>query len=57
MFGLVISMQLMLDQVASLWLWKKNLLTVTACLELIRKQEHNLVHKSHLFMCYKAKLL
>ena len=55
MFGLVISMQLMLDQVASFWLWKK--IYLSACLQLIRKQEHNLVHKSHLFMCYKAKLL
>ena len=47
MFGLVISMQPMLDQVASLWLWKK--IYSPACLQLIRKQEHNLVHNSHFF--------
>ena len=50
MFGLEISMQLMQDQVASLW---KNIY-LPACLQLIRKQEHNLVHKSQLFMYYQA---
>ena len=52
MFGLVTSMQLMQDQVASLW--KK--IYLPACLQLIRKQEHNLVHKSQRFMSYQAKL-
>ena len=48
MFGLVLkSMQLIQDQVASLC---KNIYLL-ACMKL-RRQEHNLVHKSQLCMCY-----
>ena len=49
MFGPVISMQLIQEQVDSLW--KK--IYLLACLQLIRKQEHNLVHKSQLLCVIK----